>query len=693
MKKNQFNSAIRLASALLGGILLMACSREADMAIEDNYRPVELTVDMSVAGFLNSATTRTPASPLPGDLGEEENSIHNITVFQFDGTGSDSDPLVMVRYADSNLDNLSLGFMQPINDPNKQQLLYFVANTGKELQNFSGTYGDLRQQLISVNESGKSDGIMPMTASLTTIISAQQEKLTIKFVRRLAKINVTCSVAGGFSFTPARLQLRNVPVATCVGSSAETVPEAASEKYQNYLAVSEDVTGGYTWYMPENKRGTGKATSEKEKTEATAPDEQGEYCTYVEISGLQNDGTSSKLVSYRVYLGNDNTSDYNVESNQIYNVNFNLTGINTDDKRVQVESLPTPRDAANCYMVLPEETVLIDLLASPGATVSNVADYASHVGTAASSKIKSIGIVWQTADTPDGLIQDLTFFESTGQASFKASPGASGNLLLAAYSQPGQQGDILWSWHIWISEYAPGKGETVGTVAGGNVYYISQDGVTWMDRDLGATTATPGAITTIGYAYQWGRKDPFPLSNHISSNELRPLYDGEGNFLRSGTATESNKGQTGLIQKAIAHPDVFYTNDASSMNAGKWWVGSDSALWADATKTMFDPCPAGWRIPSSTIVAKMTTDKNTNMQNWDAATRGAKYLGISWYQYCGYMSYMNAGIGEPGGTSVYWSSKAYKMYQLGQIYSGTTGNCGSGDRNLGFGFIGRCVKE
>ncbi|MCD7848907.1 MAG: hypothetical protein LUH63_03695 [Parabacteroides sp.] len=219
--------------------------------------------------------------------------------------------------------------------------------------------------------------------------------------------------------------------------------------------------------MPENKRGTGTATNEKEKTETTAPNGQGEYCTYVEISGLQNDGTTSKLVSYRVYLGNDNTSDYNVESNRIYNVNFTLTGTNTNDKRVQVESLPTPRDAANCYMVLPGTTALIDLLASPGATVSNIADYASHVGTTTSSKIKSIGIVWQTADTPDGLIQDLTFFESTGQALFKASPGASGNLLLAAYSEAGQRGDILWSWHIWISEYAPGKGETIGTVTGG----------------------------------------------------------------------------------------------------------------------------------------------------------------------------------------------------------------------------------
>lgn len=689
MEKNLYNSAIRLASILLGGILLIACSRETDMARVDNYRTIELTVDINVAGFLSSGTTRAPKSPLPGDLGDEENRIHNITIFQFDGTGDDSDPLVMVRYADSNLDNLSLGFMQPTGDPDKQQFLFFVANTGKELQNISGTYGDLRQQLISINEKGKSDGIMPMTASLVTVINAQQ-KLTIKFIRKLAKINVTCTVAGGFSFTPARLQLRNVPKNICVMNTAENVSEAASEKYQNYLSVTEDITGGYTWYMPENKRGKGTATGERDKTETTAPDGQGEYCTYVEISGLLKDGTTSKLVSYRIYLGNDNISDYNVESNRIYNVDFILTGINSADKRVLVESLPDLRDAANCYMVVPGATTLINLLASPGTTVSNIPDYASHVGNSTASKIKSIGIVWQTVDMPDGLIQDLTFFESTGQALFKASPGASGNLLLAAYSEPGQKGDILWSWHIWISDYDPGKGETTGTVPGGNVYYISQDGGTWMDRDLGATTATPGAITTIGYAYQWGRKDPFPLSNNISSNELRPLYDGEGNFLRSGAAIENNKGQTNLIQKAIAHPNVFYTDDAGDMGSGKWWTESTTyPLWTDGTKTMFDPCPAGWRIPSYTIVAKIS---GTVMLNWDSSTRGAKYRGISWYQYCGYLHYSNAGIGEPGGTSVYWSSTSFKMYQVSTIYSGTTGSVGPGTRHLGFGFIGRCVK-
>lgn len=63
-------------------------------------------------------------------------------------------------------------------------------------------------------------------------------------------------------------------------------------------------------------------------------------------------------------------------------------------------------------MALPGTTMVIDMLTSPGEAVSaSGVDYATRVGSvSAGINIKSIGIVWQTEDTPDGLIQDLTFF-------------------------------------------------------------------------------------------------------------------------------------------------------------------------------------------------------------------------------------------------------------------------------------------
>lgn len=684
MKRYRTNRVGKLLGFIYGMAFMLACTNETDVPFAGNYRSVELDVKMDVSGFQNPEATRSVNGPLPGDLGEEENAIHNIMAFQFDGTGNDDDPLVIMCYADSNLKDLKLGFMQPIGHEEKVQFIYFIANAGKQLQNFSGTYGQLKQQLIPVNNKGLADGIMLMSATLQTTIKAGNS-ISVRLVRKLAKINVSCTVEEGSSFTPVRLQLRNVPKSTFLMNTSETTPVTNGTDLQNYWSVTENITEGYTWYMPENLRAAGSASSEKEKTAEV--NFEGAYCTYVEISGLYQDESTSKLVPYKVYLGANNTTDYSVEANRIYNVSFSVKGINDEDKRVLAENFPTVRGAANCYMVAPDETVLIDLLASPGTAVSagGITGYNDRVGTTGENKIKSIGIVWQTTETPDGLIQDLSYFEEKGQAMFKAASGdVAGNLLLAAYSGAGQTGEILWSWHIWVTPYQPDKCTAGSSGGDGNVYSIA--GATWMDRDLGAMTATKGRNTTIGYAYQWGRKDPFPLSNNISYNELRPLYDAKGTYLRSGAATEINDtGSDDLVKKAVAHPDVFFTTTEGTedMTKGNWWKTNDSySLWSNNNKTMYDPCPAGWRIPSSTVIGSISG------VSYDSTNKGSICQGM-WYQYCGYMSFMNAGIGEPGVTSVYWSSNSLKAYQMGM---GNNFTASVQTRHCGFGFIGRCVK-
>lgn len=671
-------------------LVLVSCGEETNMSggIIENYRPIDVSVKMKVEDYQDKDVTKA-GSPLPGDLGNAENVINDITVFQFDGEGEETAPLVVLRYVDAGFDNLKLGLMQPKSDRDKKQLIYFIANAGEQLQDFTGTYADLKCKLISVNNAGISDGIIVMTFSLVTRVDATSD-ITVKFSRRIAKINVTCSIASGVSFTPARLQLRNVPKSFTLVSSSTPVPMASADNFQNYLSITDNIQDGYTWYMPENRRGRGSANTPNLKTAATAPSGQGGYCTYVELSGLYQENGTSKLVSYRVYLGNNNTDDYNVENNRVYNVHLSVSGVNEADQRLTVETLPEPKIPANCYMVSPGTTVVIDMLKSPGKAVSGSGiDYTSRVGDSSNPLIKSVGIVWQTADTPDGLIQDLTYLAATGQAMFKVTPGASGNLLLAAYSDTEQKGTVLWSWHIWITDYRPDEYVAENTsVTGGNVYSSSRDGGIWMDRDLGALTATPGSNTTIGYAYQWGRKDPFPLSNDVAAVVLRPLYDSKGEYLRSGAVTEiHNSGEKDLIEKAIAYPWIFFTTTegADDMTKGYWWKTTESLfLWSDTEKTMYDPCPAGWRLPSSTIVNKVngaTMSRNDKL-------RGSYYNKSSlWFQYCGYMSYLDGTIGQPGATSVYWSSKLYTMYQH------TPSNVGQQPRHGGFGFIGRCVKE
>lgn len=687
MMKNKLEIMRIYLLPVLLALMMAACEKEANMtgAINEDYKPVDITVDISVASFSNRPQTRSDQI-LPGDMGKEENTIHNITVFQFDGNGEEGDQLVVLRYINSSLDALTLGLMQPKSNPDKNQFLYFVANAGEQLQNFTGLYGDLKQKLISVNDAGIADGTMVMAASLVTRVDALQP-IQISFNRKLAKINVTCSIADDVNFIPARVQLRNVPKSFALVNTSSIYPTEDANNFQNYLSVTDNIKGGYTWYMPENLRGIGTATDHRNKTASTAPIGQGDYCTYIELSGLYQESGTSKLVSYKVYLGGNNTNNYNVEANRIYNVNLSVKGVNEVDSRLTVVTLPEAETPANCYMVSPGTTVVIDMLKSPGeAVAASGVDYATRVGSASTSvnNIKSVGIVWQTENTPDGLIQDLTFLEATGQAMFKATPGSAGNLLLAAYSQPEQQGTILWSWHIWVTNYDPGIGENIGNVPGGKVYNITEDGGIWMDRDLGALSATPGEAAAIGYAYQWGRKEPYPMSNSTSGAVFRPLYDAKGNYLQSGVVAKKVSSSQLIVDQSISEPGIFYTTDGS-VTTGYWWGGSNGniLLWSDNVKTMYDPCPAGWRLPTGAIVDKM---KGKTIQ-YNQSTNGAYYRNVAWYQYSGYLAYNTGSIGGHGTGVIYWSSAVNKMYQFNYV------DIGSAKRHYGFGFVGRCVKQ
>lgn len=170
---------------------------------------------------------------------------------------------------------------------------------------------------------------------------------------------------------------------------------------------------------------------------------------------------------------------------------------------------------------------------------------------------------------------------------FKSTPGSTGDLLLAAYSEPEQKGTILWSWHIWVTDYDPGTGETIGDVPGGKIYDISADGGIWMDRDLGALSAMSGQVTAQGYAYQWGRKDPFPMGNSLSENVLRPLYDAKGNYLQLGVVTKDKTASGQLIvDQSVSEPGIFYTVTSGNVEGGYWWGGNNStiSLWSDNVK-------------------------------------------------------------------------------------------------------------
>ena len=151
------------------------------------------------------------------------------------------------------------------------------------------------------------------------------------------------------------------------------------------------------------------------------------------------------------------------------------------------------------------------------------------------------------------------------------SPIVPGNAVIAAKNS---NGDILWSWHIWISK------THVDDVDGSKIL-----GATVMDRNLGALEATSASgeasILSLGMFYEWGRKDPFVGIGSWSSSAAAAVY---------GTAP--SLGAQFSMGYAIANPTVWGTK-----SSGDWLDSTDDSRWG-ATKTMYDPCPVGYRIAS-----------------------------------------------------------------------------------------------
>ena len=98
-----------------------------------------------------------------------------------------------------------------------------------------------------------------------------------------------------------------------------------------------------------------------------------------------------------------------------------------------------------------------------------------------------------------------------------------------------------------------------------------------------------------GLFYQWGRKDPFPASEGWTDQE-KMLYTLTGTTSLSYKEVDTSENLVAAIRQparffiAITSPGDWYTNSMSLLNR---------TLWLPNTKTIFDPCPVGWRVPGN----------------------------------------------------------------------------------------------
>lgn len=293
-----------------------------------------------------------------------------------------------------------------------------------------------------------------------------------------------------------------------------------------------------------------------------------------------------------------------------------------------------------------------DLSASASANsyiVSAAGDYKFKAvkgnGSTALSGIDKVDILWETVNTTtapevNSVIAAADYDLQDGEDAvivFK-TPAAlkPGNALIAAKDASGK---ILWSWHIWIPE----------TVISTNTYGDIMGAVA-MDRNLGALVAATGGtspvdVTSFGLLYQWGRKDPFPGAASLASSPSSAALAGGSITKAAGVIT---------LEESIANPTLMgYTAN------GDWIDVSDDNLWKNAGKTIYDPCPAGYRVPARDTSKDFWSSDLSAKTGWaEDGTNGWFTLGnpVAVFPFAGYIDDDGLSYKYAGSRAMYWTS-------------------------------------
>lgn len=562
--------------------------------------------------------------------------------------------------------------------------IYAVANTGKA-DLFKGydihKESHLKEMIYTISSwSELTDGdflLMTGSKSMVDIIAGSQS-LSMEVSRIAAKIILKIGVEANSGITIKDYTIHNLPLCsyyilrpldteakeddTTYGEDAPTGANNWTDSPVTSLTASTTSMSN-TFYMFENRRGVNNSiSSQGEKTSANAP----ANATYLEINGTVANGL---VLNWKVYLGANNTSNFNIKRNGQYTYNITLSE-NFSDTRVSINESEvinlSETETANCYLVSERNKWYKFKATVRGNGTKTIKDISPISGATndlpAGETMKPTGVelIWETSGHKQMID---SYMLHNGYVYFRTGANVTeGNAVIAVKDATG----ILWSWHIWKTSFDlaglnSSHTQTYKTspkyLTGYNV--IRTRYMTMMDRDLGAADNAPSqadnVVNTYGLHYQWGRKDPFPPAKVRScldrvgayGAEMVSIYDASGNLIdpmdathqvTSVTAGDVGDDITPNIDYGIKHPITFCTrmeNDYLGRYSSQSWIygcyndGTTTSnrwkksilLWGsgmkneastnyynstDTKKSIYDPCPEGWCLPTLEVWSNFT---------------------------------------------------------------------------------------
>ena len=327
--------------------------------------------------------------------------------------------------------------------------------------------------------------------------------------------------------------------------------------------------------------------------------------------------------------------------NEKITLNYNDGAATLDITVNQIkENILDNDESANCYIV--SEAGYYQFKAVKGNSDETV-------GTISTAEVLWESFCTDVAPQKGDLISEV--YAGNGKVIFKTGDTFKrGNAVIAVKDVSGK---ILWSWHIWMTDLP-------------NDQVYANNAGTMMDRNLGAISANRGDTGTSGLFYQWGRKDPFRgVRAYKKVNNFIPLI---ATTLKWPDEIESD-ANTGTIDYAIANPTTFIYGEKD------WcFIDPDILRW-NSTKTIYDPCPPGYKVPKYEEIWRTALSNNKGDGSIDYKDgEGGANLGYSsngykftsdnecWYPFTGYKRNANNFYESLGEYCYNWTNELYFEY-------------------------------
>lgn len=282
--------------------------------------------------------------------------------------------------------------------------------------------------------------------------------------------------------------------------------------------------------------------------------------------------------------------------------------------------------------------------------------------------VGSAELVWQDAQN---LISDISLCDEQKYIKFQITKEniEQGNAVIAVKDESGA---IMWSWHIWVTnknvyETVPIKTVALSGLTTEHTYNFMPVALGWDDDDIEHPNCP---------YYQWGRKDPFCPSDGTTDNKDKTLYDISGNNVNL-TLTKAPV----TTSTAIKNPFIYYYFNGDDSSNHDWNNTTYYDYWNatngnnteindnEVVKTVYDPNPVGYKMPSRVAFTGFTQDgglqndnskwnvKSTTFDNgYKFYTQGWKNEPTDFWIAIGERSWYNGFMRFSGSEGSYWTA-------------------------------------